>query len=382
MHHRAVRQQFRRLVEHAARHQLLRYLVCTSTLLEGVDFPTRTVVMAYPQHSQTPVAIGDLRNLEGRAGRGGQHTSGRIVIFTPTLSKARHMLAAFRAQLPPTKSQLAQVAYRLRRQADQADLGPLEGFLLAAIAEAALEDGDLRNALEQILGRSLFFASLNDVDRDAIIAAAERRARTIRSTHPTPWLTVVYRTGLPHTTCTMIRNRLEQTKLAPLLATLPQLFLPSSLSSDDALRRILSDIVLDTPELRWPTDIDTSQAPAVIEAWLAGLPSDRVVEDTDTSSVIIERAFDALSQHGPWLVGAAIEVVGYLSGLDHKDRAALHEALELDRLRTGTNSLPAAYLVTAEAFDRHDASTLWSTYMQHPTGTFEEWLADATRPEV
>ena len=54
----------RQAVETAARKNLLRCVVCTPTLLEGVDFPTRTVIAAYlpADHGKPEIA-----RLRGRA---------------------------------------------------------------------------------------------------------------------------------------------------------------------------------------------------------------------------------------------------------------------------------------------------------------------------
>lgn len=95
------------------------------------------------------------------------------------------------------------------------------------------------------------------------------------------------------------------------------------------------------------------------------------VTDTD-----MQRAFDAISGNGPWLIGAAIEITGFLRHLRYKDRARLHSNLQLKRLRSGTNSLDAAELVQ-NGTDRSEASKLWSTYRQSGSmAPFSEWVED------
>lgn len=377
IHHRDVRPQLRRLVEQAARQGDLRYLVCTSTLLEGVDFFTRTVLMIYPQHGAQDVSVGDLRNLEGRAGRGGQHTCGRIVVFAPDEAKARKRLSVFRTQLPPTKSQLATAIRLLQARADDAALGDLEGFLLAAIAEAALTDGDLRLALEDVLGRSLYFAALNGIAKDKILDAAERRAASIRTGYPSAWLKVVYRTGLPAASCARIRDGLSAIDLAQLtmLGTVYSLVSPT-MSSAEALERLLREVVIDIAELHWPAEIEPSHAGAIIAAWLSGDEAENVSVTTGETVVRIQHAFNVLSGMGPWLIGATVEVIGHLTGLDHTGNARIHGALELDRLRSGTNSTGAAHLA-AQGMDRHEASKLWTEYCDAGApGEFELWVAN------
>ncbi|MBK8176627.1 MAG: DEAD/DEAH box helicase [Rhodospirillales bacterium] len=58
----------------------IRFLVCTSTLVEGVNLACRTIVARGPKKGQkTPMAPHDFWNLAGRAGRWGQDFSGNII---------------------------------------------------------------------------------------------------------------------------------------------------------------------------------------------------------------------------------------------------------------------------------------------------------------
>lgn len=56
------------------------YLICTSTLLEGVNLPCRTIFMRGPQKgSGKPLRESDFWNLAGRAGRWGKEFAGNVV---------------------------------------------------------------------------------------------------------------------------------------------------------------------------------------------------------------------------------------------------------------------------------------------------------------
>ncbi|GAB3201689.1 DEAD/DEAH box helicase [Nocardioides hungaricus] len=58
----------------------IHYLVCTSTLLEGVNLPCRTIFMRNPQKGPgNPLREGDFWNLAGRAGRWGKEFEGNVV---------------------------------------------------------------------------------------------------------------------------------------------------------------------------------------------------------------------------------------------------------------------------------------------------------------
>ena len=56
------------------------YLICTSTLLEGVNLPCRTIFMRNPKKGNgNPLHEGDFWNLAGRAGRWGKEFVGNVV---------------------------------------------------------------------------------------------------------------------------------------------------------------------------------------------------------------------------------------------------------------------------------------------------------------
>jgi len=58
----------------------IQFLVCTSTLLEGVNLPCRTIFMRNPQKGRgKPLSEADFWNLAGRAGRWGKEFQGNIV---------------------------------------------------------------------------------------------------------------------------------------------------------------------------------------------------------------------------------------------------------------------------------------------------------------
>jgi len=58
----------------------INFLVCTSTLLEGVNLPCRTIFMRNPQKGRgKPLSESDFWNLAGRAGRWGKEFQGTIV---------------------------------------------------------------------------------------------------------------------------------------------------------------------------------------------------------------------------------------------------------------------------------------------------------------
>ena len=67
-------------IERLFRAETIRYLVCTSTLLEGVNLPCRTLFARAPRRGNNrPMTSADFWNLAGRAGRWGTEFRGNIV---------------------------------------------------------------------------------------------------------------------------------------------------------------------------------------------------------------------------------------------------------------------------------------------------------------
>lgn len=71
-------------IERLFRENVIRYLVCTSTLLEGVNMPCRTLYVRGPRKGKQPLSSTDFWNLAGRAGRWGREFAGNIVCVDPT----------------------------------------------------------------------------------------------------------------------------------------------------------------------------------------------------------------------------------------------------------------------------------------------------------
>jgi hypothetical protein len=67
-------------IERLFREEKLRYLVCTSTLLEGVNLPCKNLFIRGPRKGKgNPMTPSDFWNLAGRAGRWGKEFQGNIV---------------------------------------------------------------------------------------------------------------------------------------------------------------------------------------------------------------------------------------------------------------------------------------------------------------
>lgn len=79
-HYGNMPQLVRSEIERLFREGAIRYLVCTSTLLEGVNLPCRNLFVRRPTRGRgNPLQAADFWNLAGRAGRWGREFQGNVV---------------------------------------------------------------------------------------------------------------------------------------------------------------------------------------------------------------------------------------------------------------------------------------------------------------
>lgn len=76
-------------IEHAMKFDRAKFVVCTSTLAQGVNFPLRYLIVTTTQQGGEGILVRDFHNLMGRAGRAGMHTEGSVIFSTPTIYDQR-----------------------------------------------------------------------------------------------------------------------------------------------------------------------------------------------------------------------------------------------------------------------------------------------------
>jgi superfamily II DNA/RNA helicase len=88
-HHGNTPHGIRLAVEHAMRYDLVRFVVCTSTLAQGVNLPIRYLIVTSVYQGMERIKVRDFHNLIGRAGRAGMHTEGSILFADPVIYDTR-----------------------------------------------------------------------------------------------------------------------------------------------------------------------------------------------------------------------------------------------------------------------------------------------------
>jgi hypothetical protein len=91
-HHGNTPHGIRLAVEHGMRNERIRFVICTSTLAQGVNLPIRYLIVTSVYQGVERIKVRDFHNLIGRAGRAGMHTEGSILFADPVVYDKRNAL--------------------------------------------------------------------------------------------------------------------------------------------------------------------------------------------------------------------------------------------------------------------------------------------------
>ncbi|MDP1715946.1 MAG: DEAD/DEAH box helicase [Anaerolineales bacterium] len=78
-HHNNVPHGIRLAIEYAVKKEDAKFVICTSTLAQGVNLPIRYLIVSRVDQGGERILVRDFQNLIGRSGRSGMHTEGSIL---------------------------------------------------------------------------------------------------------------------------------------------------------------------------------------------------------------------------------------------------------------------------------------------------------------
>lgn len=84
-HHGNTPHGIRLAVEDAMRASRIKFVVCTSTLAQGVNLPIRYLIVTSIYQGKEEIKVRDFHNLIGRVGRAGMHTEGSVLFSDPVV---------------------------------------------------------------------------------------------------------------------------------------------------------------------------------------------------------------------------------------------------------------------------------------------------------
>jgi superfamily II DNA/RNA helicase len=90
-HHNNTPHGIRLAIEHSMQKDLIHFVVCTSTLAQGVNLPLRYLVVTSLYQGLEKMKVRDFHNLIGRVGRSGMYTEGSILFADPLVFDKRRV---------------------------------------------------------------------------------------------------------------------------------------------------------------------------------------------------------------------------------------------------------------------------------------------------
>jgi replicative superfamily II helicase len=190
IHHSGLPEEVRFLMETLMERGLIKYLVATSTIAQGINFPVSAILMAtysYPYTSQMP--INDFWNLAGRAGRIDQRSVGIVGIASKDDDDSRKITAYL-------KEATVDLASTLERMVDEAialseDFNlemlynrPEWSIFLQYIAHMYKQSenlSDFLNAIELTMRRTWGYSKLPDKKRKMLLEKVKKYAESLDS---------------------------------------------------------------------------------------------------------------------------------------------------------------------------------------------------------
>ena len=187
-HHAGLPEVVRKSLESAYRQGALKILVATSTLSQGVNLPTKTVIVSHVQRGQNDkMAVREFYNLIGRANRAFEETEGHVVLVAMDEQEATRLRkrylskaniesvqsqlkclydALVQRRLPSTLASLSKITMTEDLEADHLEDDPaliarLDIQLLALLAEEVVDTLD-EASIETLLGATLCAVQLSN----------------------------------------------------------------------------------------------------------------------------------------------------------------------------------------------------------------------------
>lgn len=82
-HHNNIPHGLRLAIEYALKEGMANFVICTSTLAQGVNLPLRYLIITSTYQGEEQIRVRDFQNLMGRTGRAKFHTEGSIIFSDP-----------------------------------------------------------------------------------------------------------------------------------------------------------------------------------------------------------------------------------------------------------------------------------------------------------
>jgi len=330
VHHAGLSDDVRALMEWLFEENELNFLVATTTIAEGVNFPVTGVVMAshqYPYGKDMPPE--DFWNIAGRAGRIGQGSLGVVALVAEDESKVTVLREFLHNQTGALNSALITLAREAKEMLN--DLGmivykrPEWSSFVQYLAHTYRQMGQpegFADEIEQILRGTFGFEKLRQRDSElANQLLSGIRSYTEYLKQPGQPLKLVDSTGFSLQSIRTVLNAVNEERITRNVWNVDSLF---SHSNHDL--QAMMGILLRVPELRenlkavtGGTLPDGNTLALIIKDWVNGVSIPDIArrhfmrrgEDfTKAITICGQNLFGRLTQTAAWGLGALLSITG------------------------------------------------------------------------
>lgn len=341
VHHAGLSDDVRTLMEWLFEENKLKFLVATTTIAQGVNFPVTGVVMAshqYPYGDDMPPE--DFWNIAGRAGRISQGSLGIVVLVADDASKAASLRSFINRQTGDLNSALIALA----REASGM-LGDLEGIVyhypewstfvqyLVHTYRQMGEPANFADEIEQVLRGTFGFEKLRNQDpslANRLLSGIHSYTDYLRG--PGQPLKLVDSTGFSLQSIRTVLGAASREGISGESWNTESLFSHENLD----LQRMMG-VLLRVPELRknleavtGGTTPDGDKLALIVKDWVNGVPVPDIAsryfmgdgdDVTKAMTTCGQNLFGRLTQTAAWGLGALLSITG--SGLPEEKLRSL-----------------------------------------------------------
>jgi replicative superfamily II helicase len=263
VHNAGLPEEIRELMEWLMENELLKVLVATTTIAQGVNFPVSTIVMAsyaYPYTKHMPVR--DFWNLVGRAGRIDQRSVGIVAIAvskknSEDTKKAAKFVKESTEALVSVLARMVEQSVKLGTRFNLEILAnvPEWSIFLQYISHMYNQSQNLQNFIAEVeitLRRTFGYNQLDNSKKQALMQAVRDYAQNLDKKKHLATLSDL--TGFAPETIQHTMHKLDSLDIKQSDWTSSRLFS----SSPETLGKLIGIMLTDIPEIRNNLDVKVS----------------------------------------------------------------------------------------------------------------------------
>lgn len=198
-HHGNLPQNVREIIEKSLQNKDVNFVICTSTLAEGVNLPIKTMIIhtarRFNGEKLAPLLTRDLKNITGRVGRSGKERKGVVIVTNPgdfhTIAKVikndtseevtgylYHINQAIYKYLQDNRIPLSNEILDTQNEQFKEMLDTIDTSLIDLLGEEVNAE-DLENAVNELLKQTFAYYQSNDAEGQTLRSLLQLRSKAL-----------------------------------------------------------------------------------------------------------------------------------------------------------------------------------------------------------